>query len=121
MALQLNYTDETGTTHSQAYVRIVKLEVDSDRCDFHAMIYHNAASRSKSDGTAEKKAVAVIPYHIVGDNFNTYLAESIIKQEDKSVLTQVYAWLKTLVDTPTDPTGNPNMGHDIDWRTATDV
>ena len=47
--------------------------------------------------------------------------ENQIKAEDKSLLTQLYAWLKTHVDTATDPTGNPNMGHDVDWTTATDV
>lgn len=121
MALQLNYTDATGTTHSEAYIRIVKIEMNTDRCEFHAFIYHNAAARSKSDATAEKQTVKVIPYHLVGDSFNTYLTEDILKTSDKSLLGQLYAWLKTHVDTATDPTGNPNMGHDINWTTATDV
>ena len=121
MALQLNYTDETGTTHSEAYVRLAKIDMDTTRCEFHAVIYHNAAARSKSDATAEKLPVKVIPYHVVGDGFTTYLAESVLKAADKSLLTQLYAWLKTHVDTATDPTGNSNMGHNIDWTTATDV
>ena len=121
MALQLNYTDDTGTTHSEAYVRLMKIEIETTRCEFHAFIYHNAAARSKSEATAEKQTVKAILYHLVGDSFNTYLAESVIREADKSVLTQLYAWLKTHVDTATDPTGNPNMGHGIDWTTATDV
>tara|TARA_Y100000758_G_C16058896_1_gene424038 strand:+ start:1338 stop:1703 length:366 start_codon:yes stop_codon:yes gene_type:complete len=121
MALQLNYTDSTGTTHSEAYVRLAKIQMNTTRCEFHAMIYHNAAARSKADAKAEKETVRVIVYHLVGTSFDTYIAESILKTEDKSLLTQLYAWLKTHVDTATDPTGNPNMGHDVDWTTATDV
>jgi len=121
MALELSYTDESGTTHSEAYVVLKKIEMETTNCGFHAFIYHNESARSKSDAKAEKMVVKVLQYHLVGDSFDTYLAESVLKAADKSLLTQLYAWLKTHVDTPTDPTGNPNMGHDIDWTTATDV
>ena len=121
MALQLNYTDKSGTTHSEAYVRLVKIEMSATLCQFHAFIYHNEAARSKSDPLSEKETVCTIPYHLVGDSFNTYLLESILKSDGKSLLTQLYAWLKTHVDTPIDIKGNPNMGHDIDWTTAIDA
>ena len=123
MALQLSYTDRTGTTHSEAYVKIdqIRWSMAASLCEFYAGIYHNATTRSKSDESEQKNIVSKRLYHLSGSTYTTYLAEDILKAADKSLLSQLYAWLKQHVDTPTDPTGNPNMGKGIDWTTATDV
>tara|TARA_Y100000296_G_C4934846_1_gene138466 strand:- start:54 stop:425 length:372 start_codon:yes stop_codon:yes gene_type:complete len=123
MALQISYTDKSGATHAEAYVKIevVKWTTTKSICEFEVGVYHNAAARSKNNEADKKVLVDHYRYHISGDTHTTYLAESVLKEADKSLMSQLYAWLKTHVDTENDPTGNPNMGHDINWTTATDV
>mgnify|MGYP004362027949 CR=1 FL=1 len=79
-------------------------------------------SRFLVQGETEKKQiVSKCLYHLSGSTYTTYLAEDVLKASDKSLLIQLYAWLKQHVDTATDPIGNPNMGRGIDWTKATDV
>jgi len=123
MSLQISYTDKSGTVHPEAYVKIevVKWTTRQSVCEFDIGIYHNVTTRSKDNEANRKQLVDHYQYHISGSSYTTYLAEDVLKESGKSLLTQLYAWLKTHVDTPTDPTGNPNMGHDIDWTIATSI
>ena len=123
MALQISYTDKTGTTHTDAYVKIddIRWAIGATICEFSVGIYHNAASRSKGNEAEKKQIVNKHKYHLSASTYTTYLAEDVLKAADKSLLIQLYTWLKQHVDTPTDPTGNPNMGNGVDWTTATDV
>ena len=123
MALQISYTDKSGAIHSEAYVKIDRITwvLAKSICQFDVGIYHDIRTRSKDDETKEKELVAHYKYHLNSEAYSIYLGEDVLKTADKSPLSQLYSWLKTHVDTPTDPTGNPNMGHDIDWTTAIDA
>ena len=56
MAIQKNITDEFGVTHSAAYTRVISVFIHPDspnsasmEVDAFVEIFHDAASRSKSD------------------------------------------------------------------------
>ena len=125
MALQISYTDKRGVANTEAYVKINAVEIDSvlSTATIKLGVYHNVAARSKSDESQKKATVQGIEYIIYGDDFSTYLAESVIKATDKSALTQAYAWLKQHVDTGTGADGDDRFNHSkgINWTTATDV
>ena len=128
MALQISYTDEMGTTHSNAYAKIevVRLKFKEASADLYVYIYHNAAARSKGNEAAQKKDVTQLAYILTGSTYTTYLADSTLLTDEKSLLTQLYAWLKQHNDGPlthTDPEGERiiNEGNNINWTTATDV
>ena len=125
MALQISYTDKRGVANTAAYAKINAVEIDSvlSTATVKISIYHNAATRSKSDETQQKATVQGVEYIIYGDAFSTYLAESVIKAVDKSALTQAYAWLKQHVDTGTGADEDDRFNHSkgINWTTATDV
>ena len=125
MALQISYTDRRGVTNTQAYVRIEAIEYDivNSICKFRVNFYHNATTRSKADESQRKRIIEGIQYQLWGSPYNTYLAESVLKAEDKSLISQLYVWLKTHVDLQDhiQPDDRFNHGHNINWTTATDV
>ena len=127
MALQIDYTDETGTQHAEAYARVfsVKLSYDVPSAQIFVDIYHNVGARSKSDEAARKKSIKSITYVLTGSAFTTYLQDSVIKANNVSLLSSVYAWLGQHNDgTAThDDAGSrlENEGNGINWTTATDV
>lgn len=124
MALQISLTDKRGVDNTQAYVLINEIQVLplAKVCYFQAQIWHNAAARSKSDAAQIKAPVLFIRYQVSGSDFDTYITDSVIKQNDKSLISQLYAWLKQHNDLATPSSDNrENHGRDIDWTTATDV
>ena len=128
MALQVAYTDNTGTTHSEAYgkIQVLKLSYRIPELFIHVSVFHNGAARSKSDSSAIKKEIIQITYRLIDPDFSTYLADSVLLTDSKSLLSQLYTWLKTHNDGPlthTHPEGLsiPNEGNSINWTTATDV
>jgi len=126
MALQISFTDRSGIDNTQAYVVIneVQLLPLQKTCYFQATIWHNATTRSKSDATQTKNAVFHIRYQLSPSDFDSYIADAIIKQNDKSLTSQLYTWLKQHEDLTTVPNDEPirdNHGRNIDWTTATDV
>ena len=127
MAIHIDYTDETGTQHSDAYAQVfaVHLKYDVPAARVFVDIYHNAAARSKSDTGARKKPTISIEYSFTGSMFTTYIQDSVIKADGVSLLSSVYTWLKQHNDgTAThDGSGSKliNEGHGINWTTATDV
>ena len=127
MALQINYTDATGTQHSEAYARIfsVKMQYDSLSAQIFVEIYHNAASRSKSDANAIKQPVKTISYVFTGSLYTTYLQDSVIKADSVSLLSSIYTWIKQHNDGVNTHNAEGvklrNEGNGINWTTATDV
>ena len=125
MALQISYTDRRGVANTQAYARIETIEHDlaNSICKFRVNFYHNAATRSKSDESQRKRIIEGIQYQLWGEVFNTYLSESVLKSSDKSLMSQLYAWLKTHIDLYDSVQEHDrfNHGHDIDWTQAIDT
>ena len=127
MALQIDYTDETGTQHAEAYARVfsIRVKYDVPSAQVYVDIYHNVGARSKSDAAARKKSIKSIDYVLTGSAFTTYLQDSVIKADGVSLLSSVYAWLGQHNDgTAThDEAGSKlaNEGNGINWTTATDV
>jgi len=126
MALQISYMDKRGVDNTQAYVVVNEIRLLPVRkiCQFKAQIWHNSTARSKSDATQVKNPVYIIEYQISGSDFDTYLIDSVVKQNNKSVISQIYVWLKQHKDLVTRPNDDPifdNHGRGIDWTTATDV
>tara|TARA_Y100000310_G_C20551502_1_gene748321 strand:+ start:720 stop:1106 length:387 start_codon:yes stop_codon:yes gene_type:complete len=128
MALQISYTDDMGATHSEAYAKIevIRVKFKESVADLYVYIYHNAAARSKADASTQKKEIIQIPYIITDSAFTTYLADTELLTNGKSLLVQLYTWLKQHNDGPlthTEPEGHRlvNEGNNINWTTATDV
>ena len=127
MALQIDYTDETGTQHAEAYARVfsIRVKYSVPAAQVYVDIHHNAAARSKSDAAAKKKPTKSIEYSFTGSMFTTYIQDSVIKADGVSLLSSVYTWLKQHNDgTDThDDAGSKlaNEGNGINWTTATDV
>lgn len=95
MALQGSITFDNGITLSSGYLTVVGVCMDYGINDNSAvisvMIHKDAAAFNA--GNPE-----VIEYeHNVDDgDFNTYFSETVLKQLNKTCLTQAYVWLKTL-------------------------
>ena len=127
MSLQVSYTDKMGVTHSEAYAKIsaIKVRFNLNVATFHVDIWHNAAARSKADSTAEKQIIIDIPYVMNETIFDTYLKDSVIKANEVSVLSSLYAWLKQHIDGASERDSEQryldNEGNNINWTTATDV
>ena len=127
MALKINYTDETGTQHTDAYARIysVRIKYTDLGATIHIEIYHNEAARSKSDTNLTKKSVKTVEYLLDGSLYDTYIKDSVIKADGVSLLSSAYTWLKQHKDgTAThnsEGVRQINEGNGINWTTATDV
>ena len=127
MALQLVYNDEQGITNNEAYARIGRIDVNriTDSCEFRVIIYHTVSTRSKSDPLARKGPVGGYKYLLTGNTYTTYLADTVLAEENKTITSQLYTWLKQHVDKAEADIGENddrvNHGHSIDWTAATDV
>jgi len=118
VAIQKSITDENGVTHT-SYTRIRKVALDTQYdgtnvAEIHIEIYASAATRSKSDASVRKLPIKQGLYQIEGTTYNTYFADSVLDDVDKSPLKQAYTWLKTYNDTDT-ASGMFN----INWTTGT--
>ena len=127
MALQISYTDKMGTTHSEAYAKIIEARINTIQSAVSVIveIWHDSTARSKSDANAIKQAVTPIYYVLTDSTYTTYLADTVVKADGVSVLSSLYAWLKQHNDgsAKTDDSGLhlDNEGNGINWTTATDV
>jgi len=103
MAIQKNIDDNTGVTHSEAYVVIAGVNIspftpvgpNTTEAAFSVEIYHNVAARSKSDASARKQPFVSTVITMTGSDVATYFADSALKANDKSPILQAYTWLKT--------------------------
>jgi len=97
MAIQKNIIDVHGATHTAAYTRILSVFfVSGEYANIDIRIYHNAAARSKGDTSAEKPPFYLSTLEVTGSAFTTYFAEGVLDDASKTLLTQAYAYMKTL-------------------------
>ena len=119
MAIQKSITDTKGVTHTEAYVLIRSVFINT-RIDNQIIAvaiqmqgYHNAAMRSKDNVANMKAPFMTDRAELTSADIQTYFADTVLAEVDKSPWKQAYAWLKTqdsLVDAGL---------HDIDWTTGT--
>lgn len=127
MALQIDWTDETGTQHAEGYAKIEELRIvyAEPGINFVVSLYHNASARSKSDENAKKARVKDFLYVLRGSDFTSIVGDSVIKADGVSLLSQLYGWVKTHNDSVEEKDGSGariiNGGNGINWTTATDV
>jgi len=128
MALQISYTDKQGITNSSAYCRISHIEHSllNSTCTFRVYLYHNSTARSKSNDLLRKNPVGGVKYRVYGDDYTTYLGDSVLQGANKTTVSQLYAWLKqhddkAEADIPQESAKDENFGNGINWTTATDV
>ena len=95
MAIQKNYTDISGVDHPESYTKIESVSITDWNTEIQVSIYHNAATRSKSDFSASKEPLVRPMTTVTGDVHTTYFADSVLKADTKSPVIQAYAWLKT--------------------------
>ena len=86
MALQRSYTDIYGTTHAQAYTRVLAVHLGKMPTFVEIVIHESANARSKSDVAAEKAA-------LFGKVFE------LLDNDGVSPIKKAYEWLKTQNDT----------------------
>tara|TARA_Y100000004_G_scaffold168593_1_gene202067 strand:+ start:539 stop:751 length:213 start_codon:yes stop_codon:yes gene_type:complete len=70
--------------------------------------------------------VGGVRYRLHGDDYTTYLGDSVLKEANKTTVSQLYAWLKqhddkAEADIPQESVKDENFGNGINWTTATDV
>ena len=112
MAIQVSYTDVHGVTHTEAYAKIKHCNLSSeDPVFFIVAIYVNAASSN-----ANKQPLATCDYTLTGSDKETIWGDSVLKDENKTPLSQAYTYLKTVDDS------DNFMRLGINWTTGiTDV
>ena len=104
MALQVSYTDPYGTAaHSTAYAMITEASMYCEpgtagyRVHINVAIFVNAAARDKEDLDYVKEVIGNVSFAITPGStaFNTYFAETVLDDADKTLLKQAYAYIKT--------------------------
>ena len=105
MAIQKNITDEFGVTHSAAYTRVISVFIHPDspnsasmEVDAFVEIFHDAASRSKSDVSLIKTPFIASAINISGSAFTTYFADGVLDNDGVSPFKQAYAYIKAQSD-----------------------
>ena len=131
MALQIDWTDDSGIQHAEAYakishVRLALIEKDTGPvARVGVLLWHNAAARSKDNSANTKNSFKDFTYVLKGSDYTTYLEDSVIKATDVSITSSLYSWLKAHNDgTATHSDAGErldNQGNGINWTTATDV
>ena len=127
MALQIDWTDNTGTQHAQGYAKIqeIRIKYEEPSIIFVVALYHDASARSKSDETAIKARVKDFLYTLKDSDFTNRVGDSVIKADGVSLLSQLYGWVKTHNDSVEEKDGSGariiNGGNGINWTTSTDV
>lgn len=127
MALQIDWTDEYGVQHAEAYAKIsyIRMKYLENGAMIGVDIWHNATTRSKDTPSDMKQSIKSIAYIVEGSDYTTYLEDSVIKATDVSITSSLYSWLKAHNDGTTthSDTGErlDNQGNGINWTTATDV
>jgi len=105
MAIQKSIVDDFGVTHSSAYARVISVFIhpsSPDSADIEAdafvEIFHDAASRSKSNLSAIKTPFISSAIRISGSDFNTYFADGVLDNNGVSPFKQAYAYIKSQSD-----------------------
>ena len=104
MALQVSYTDPYGAAaHSTAYAMITEASMSCEpgtagyRVHINLAIFVNADARDKDDLDDVKEVIGNVSFAITPGStaFNTYFAETVLDDADKTLLKQAYAYVKT--------------------------
>ena len=96
MAFQRRYVDEYGATHTAAYIMVEHIDlIPNEVVNIRIKVFHNADARSKSDVSLQKTALLTHSYSVTGTDFNTFFADTVLDDEDKNIVKQSYAYLKT--------------------------
>jgi len=100
MALQISWLNSSrGVSHPTAYLRVeTGRSRPGDRwAECSIAIYHDlAVAKPPGYPQFQYEPEAWLSKRIEGDNFDTYMAEAVLKQPGNSPLTQWYRYLKTL-------------------------
>ena len=104
MALLVSYTAPYGTAaHSTAYAMITSVSITCEPTTagygvhINVAIFVNAAARDKDERAAVKSVIGNVSFAITPGStaFNTYFAETVLDDADKTLLKQAYAYIKT--------------------------
>ena len=131
MAIQVSYTDQFGSTHSSAYLRVcgIRLTLGStvaspslhgigditdvvNRASITVELFHDASARNKASAANRKETLGIWDYSLTEAHTATYFADSVLDDVDKSPLSQAYTYLKT----QTNPDG---FGHRVTLNLTT--
>ena len=95
MGFKLGITTSTDTEYTDAYFKIqeVHYNLAGKRCDFRLLVYKDKAA--KDAGKAMLKGVPTITnFHVRGDDFDTYFADSVLDGDGKNLMKQCYAYAR---------------------------
>ena len=104
MALQVSYTDEYGSAaHSTAYAVITQISIarnpaaSGDSIHIGVTLFHDSAARSKADVSAIKSELSHASFAITPGStaYNTFFAETVLDDVDKTLIKQAYLYVKT--------------------------
>ena len=100
MAIQKSIEDDFGATHSDAYTKVeaILLRSNDVETELHISVYHNIASRSKSDPSASKPPFISSMVNITESDGAAYFADGVLDDNGKSPLKQAYAYIKAQDD-----------------------
>lgn len=94
MALQYIYLDDSGVMHTEAYLKVVMVELDvlSLTGVIVTNIYHSVNTR-----LTNKMPVIQKKYRLMGSkDFSPHFGDSILKRLDNSPIANSYRFLKSL-------------------------
>lgn len=95
MGFKKGLTTADGTEYKNAYFKIHEVHYDlaARRCEFRLLVYKDKDARDS--GKAKLKGVpGITNFSIREEDFDTYFADSVLKEAGKSLMTQCYAYLK---------------------------
>ena len=92
MALQKSIELESGIILLEAYIQIIKVCVDSsnNHIEFCISVFKDYNARINN-----KPEVTSLRLECRGNDYLTYFSDSVLKEIDKSLLSQSYEYLKT--------------------------
>jgi hypothetical protein len=96
MAIQCELSLSSGITLSAAYVIITDISLayhlsDIPKANITAVIYKDLQSRNDA-----RTEITQFLHTVTGTDFNTYFSETVLKELDKSFMSQAYEYLKSL-------------------------
>jgi len=88
------YTDTHENTYSDAYMRIVAFtffNVDDKRALYHVCVWKDSTARTNGS-----EPILRFEIDVTGADFDTYFADSVLDDADKSPLSQAYVHMGTV-------------------------
>ena len=95
MALQGEIILDNGIVLSSGYLLVIHVDmnyiVNDNNANIRVLIYKDSSAYSSG-----KPEVIELEHTVNSSDFDTYFSETVLKQVNKTNLTQAYVWLKTL-------------------------